>query len=72
MTASLTGMTEPEANADPWVSRQEAAEALGLSVKRVDQLRQIGELESARNPVTGRVSVRWASVQAQLRLRCEP
>lgn len=73
MSASLSAMTDQDEG--KWLTREQAAETLGLSVKRVDQLRSAGVLKSERNPATGRVHVSRASVERELRERvprCEP
>lgn len=51
------------------VTRFEAARILNLSVKRVDQLRQGGHLASVRNPLTGKVFLPRAEVEALAELR---
>lgn len=48
-----------------WVSRAEAQEILGLRRARVDQLRRAGVLDGERNPHTGTVRLRRASVEAE-------
>ncbi len=38
-----------------WLTQDEAAEALGLSVRRLQQLRKAGVVRAERNPRTRRV-----------------
>lgn len=68
-SANVIGMevpdTEKAAREAGLCPRLEAAGLLGLSVKRVDQLRAAGVLESRRHPVTGRVWVTLASVRTE-------
>jgi hypothetical protein len=47
---------EPQ-SAGPGVTRYEAARLLGLSVKRVDQLRGQGHLVAQRDSLTGKVAI---------------
>lgn len=51
------------------LSKAEAAEILGVSVQRVDQLRASGTLDAWRDPVTCRVHLRLASVRELVRQR---
>lgn len=46
-------------------TRADAAGLLGLSVKRVDQLRAEGRLRGTRHPFTGHVRVELASVREE-------
>jgi hypothetical protein len=51
-----------------WVSRETAAKALGVSVKRVDQLRRAGRLESQPG-YPGRVEISMRSLDALVATR---
>lgn len=53
-----SGLVVRELERTGWTRRAEAARALGVSVKRVDQLRAAGVLRSWRHPYTGSV---WVS-----------
>lgn len=50
-------------------SRSDAAGLLGLSVKRVDQLRAQGRLTGTRHPFTGHVRIDLESVRAERHVR---
>lgn len=52
-----------------WVTKAEAADRLGVSTKRVDQLRKEGRLVSKR--IGGVAAIDAASLDAELRLREE-
>lgn len=62
---SLKGARAEDRREPGWCRRREAAELLGVSVKRVDQLRAQARLESRRHPYTGHVWVTLASVAAE-------
>jgi hypothetical protein len=60
-----SGQSVDEVRPPRAVSRAEAASLLGLSVKRVDQLRAEGRLRGTRHPFTGHVWLELASVREE-------
>lgn len=60
-----SGQSVVDARPPQGCSRAEAAALLGLSVKRVDQLRAEGRLRGTRHPFTGHVWLELASVREE-------